>query len=167
MTDIPDDLARKLEENEKNMKAQQAAIIAQQETINTMKSMLDQVLRKKKKTEGSGHKPRSRKKKEMKPTPETSEAEREAHISSEASPESSGETSFSDSHPHRKRFDDFQNQLDALKVQKDLAEQGVVRPYPIEWDSVPYPPKFKLTSLTSFDGKGSPTQHIYYFLSQT
>ena len=44
---------------------------------------------------------------------------------------------------------------------------GVVRPYPIEWDTVPYPAKFKPISLVQFDGKGSPSQHIYYFMAQT
>ena len=44
---------------------------------------------------------------------------------------------------------------------------GVVRPYPVEWDAVPYPPKFKELTLYTFDGKGSPNQHIYYFKSQT
>jgi len=44
---------------------------------------------------------------------------------------------------------------------------GVVRPYPAEWDMTPYPPKFKAPTLRTFDGKGSPNQHIYYFKSKT
>ena len=43
----------------------------------------------------------------------------------------------------------------------------MTRPYPLEWDSVPYPPKFKPHTLHMYDGKGSPNQHIYYFRSQT
>jgi len=43
----------------------------------------------------------------------------------------------------------------------------VVKPYPVEWDIAPYPPKFKAPSLHTFDGTGSPNQHIYYFKSQT
>jgi len=31
----------------------------------------------------------------------------------------------------------------------------------------PYPPKFKALTLYTFEGKGSPNQHIYYFKSQT
>ena len=42
-----------------------------------------------------------------------------------------------------------------------------VRPYPVEWDAAPYPPRFKALTLHTFDGKGSPNQHIYYFKSQT
>jgi len=43
----------------------------------------------------------------------------------------------------------------------------MTRPYPLEWDSVPYPPKFKPSTLHMYDGKSSPNQHIYYFRSQT
>jgi len=42
----------------------------------------------------------------------------------------------------------------------------MTHPYPLEWDSVPYPPKFKPPMLHTYDGKGSPNQHIYYFRSQ-
>jgi len=44
---------------------------------------------------------------------------------------------------------------------------GVVGPYPIEWDSGPYPPRFKALNLHTFNSKGSLNQHIYYFKSQT
>ena len=49
----------------------------------------------------------------------------------------------------------------------DLQDVGVVRPYPIEWDSAPYPFKFKAPNLHAFDDQGSPNQHVYYFKSQT
>ena len=44
---------------------------------------------------------------------------------------------------------------------------GIIRPYPAEWDTAPYPPKFKALTLHTFKGKGSPNQQIYYFKSQT
>jgi len=44
---------------------------------------------------------------------------------------------------------------------------GAVRPYLLEWDSIPYPPKFKPPMLHTYDDKSSPNQHIYYFRSQT
>ena len=44
---------------------------------------------------------------------------------------------------------------------------GIIRPYPAEWDTASYPPKFKALTLHTFDGKGSSNQHIYYFKSQT
>jgi len=43
----------------------------------------------------------------------------------------------------------------------------MTRPYPLEWDSIPYPLKFKPPTLHTYDGKSSPNQHIYYFRSQT
>jgi len=43
----------------------------------------------------------------------------------------------------------------------------MVHPYPLEWDLVPYPSKFKPPKLHTYDGKNSPNQHIYYFRSQT
>ena len=41
-----------------------------------------------------------------------------------------------------------------------------MRSYPLEWDSVPYPPKFKSPTLHTYDSKSSLNQHIYYFHSQ-
>ena len=42
-----------------------------------------------------------------------------------------------------------------------------MHPYSLEWDSVPYPRKFKPPTSHTYDGKSSPNQHIYYFRSQT
>ena len=50
----------------------------------------------------------------------------------------------------------LEQRLEALTNRKGLQEAGVVRPYPAEWDLVPYPPKFKAPTLQAFDGKGSP-----------
>jgi len=44
---------------------------------------------------------------------------------------------------------------------------GIVRPYPAEWDTTPYPLRFKAPTPHTFDGIGSLNQHIYYFKSQT
>jgi len=44
---------------------------------------------------------------------------------------------------------------------------GLVRPYPIEWDATPYPPRFKASTLHNFDCKRSSNQHIYNFMYQT
>jgi len=40
-------------------------------------------------------------------------------------------------------------------------------PYLLEWDSVPFPAKFKPPTLHTYGGKISPNWHIYYFWSQT
>lgn len=37
----------------------------------------------------------------------------------------------------------------------------------MEWASVSYSCKFKPLTLHQFNGNGSPSQHIYYFRSQT
>jgi len=71
-----------------------------------------------------------------------------------------------DGSTHSKRMNKLEQRLEALTNRKGLQEVGVVRPYPTEWDLVPYPPKFKAPTLQVFDGKGSPNQHIYYFKSQ-
>ena len=57
--------------------------------------------------------------------------------------------------------------LEAISNRSNLQEVGVVRPYPVEWDLAPYPPRFKGPNVHAFDGKGSPNQHIYYFKFQT
>ena len=61
----------------------------------------------------------------------------------------------------------LEQRLEALTNRKGLEEAGVVQPYPAEWDLVSYPSKLKAPTLQAFDGKGSPSQHIYYFKSQT
>ena len=36
----------------------------------------------------------------------------------------------------------IQAQIASLTQRDELKKVGAVRPYPLEWDSVPYPPKF-------------------------
>ena len=61
----------------------------------------------------------------------------------------------------------IQAQITSLTQRDELKKVGAVCSYPLEWDSIPYPPKFKPPALHSYDGKSSPNQHIYYFRSQT
>jgi len=58
-------------------------------------------------------------------------------------------------------------QIASLTQRDELKKACMIRPYPLEWDSVPYPPKFKPHTLHTYDGKSSPNQHINYFRSQT
>src|SRR4051812_44802118 len=60
----------------------------------------------------------------------------------------------------------IQEQVTALKTTSFRQEVGATQPYPAEWDSVKYPPKFKMLTFNPFQGKGSAQQHIYYFHSQ-
>ena len=52
----------------------------------------------------------------------------------------------------------IQAQIASL-AQRDELKAEMVRPYPLEWDSVPYPSKFKSPTLHTYDGKSSPNQH--------
>jgi len=61
----------------------------------------------------------------------------------------------------------IQAQIASLTQRDELKKVGMTRPYPLEWDSFLYPPKLKPPTLHTYDGKGSPNQHIYYFRSQT
>ena len=64
-------------------------------------------------------------------------------------------------------MNEFEKRLEAISNRCNVQEVGVVRPYPVKWDSSPYPPRFKAPNLHAFDDKGSLNQHIYYFKSQT
>jgi len=64
-------------------------------------------------------------------------------------------------------FKGIQAQIASLTQKDELKKAGITHPNPLEWDSVPYPPKFKPPILHTYDGKGSPNQYIYYFRSQT
>ena len=50
----------------------------------------------------------------------------------------------------------IQAQIASLAKRDELNKVGAVRPYLLEWDSVPYPQKFKPPTLHTYDGKSSP-----------
>ena len=66
---------------------------------------------------------------------------------------------------HSNRINELEKCMEATANRSNLQEAGVVKPYPAKRDIVPYLPKFKVPILQIFDGKGSPSQHIYYFKS--
>jgi len=49
----------------------------------------------------------------------------------------------------------IQAQITSLAQRDELKKVGVIRPYSMKWDSVPYPPKFKPPTLHSYNGKSS------------
>src|SRR5436853_4115402 len=65
------------------------------------------------------------------------------------------------------RMKRLEEQVATLKTTNVRQEAGATRLYPVEWDAVKYPSKFKVPTLNPFYGKGSAQQHIYYFQSQT
>jgi len=52
--------------------------------------------------------------------------------------------------------------LEAISNRSNPQEVGIA-----EWDLALYPPRFKAPNLHAFDGKGSLSQHIYCFKSQS
>ena len=94
--------------------------------------------------------------------------ENEEHSNSEPPKSSSKEEDNSENRStHSKRISKLKQCLEALTKRDRLQDVGLVQPYPAEWDTTPYPPKFKAPTLHTFDGKGSPNQHIYYCKFQT
>jgi len=61
----------------------------------------------------------------------------------------------------------YQAHIASIAQRDEPKKVGMMGPYPLEWDSVPYTPKFKLPTLHMYDGKSSSNKHIYYFRSQT
>ena len=57
----------------------------------------------------------------------------------------------------------IQAQIASLTERDELKKLGMTHPYPPEWDSVLYRPKFKPPTLHTYDGKSSPNQHMYSF----
>jgi len=49
----------------------------------------------------------------------------------------------------------IQAQITSLTQRDELKKVKAVRPYPLEWDSVPYLAKFKPPTLHTYDGKSS------------
>jgi len=50
----------------------------------------------------------------------------------------------------------IQAQIASLSQRDKFKKVGMTRPYPLEWDSVPYSPKFEPPTLHMYDGKSSP-----------
>lgn len=42
---------------------------------------------------------------------------------------------------------------------------GIMHPYPLEWDLIPFPETYLVVNINKYHGKGSPNEHIYNFHS--
>jgi len=134
-----DDLHRRLEAKEQTSKAQK-------EALDNIQQMLAQLLTNRNNNDtGSNHNEEEHNDEEK---PKTEKSKESSSMNDEV-------------------LKGIQAQIASLTQRDELKKVGVVRPYPLEWDSVPYPLKFKPPTLHSYDGKSSPNQHIYYFWSQT
>lgn len=70
------------------------------------------------------------------------------------SPKSKDKSDYKDE--DTKRMSQLEKQIEALASRNNYQEMGITWPYPIEWGSVPYPPKFKASAQNTSDGKKSP-----------
>ena len=164
MTSTPEETARRLEQQAQVQKEQLDMILAQRESIDSLKQMLAQLLEDRRKSPSK----KSKGKRKEGESSSFEHSEKKGQPTSSLSEASSpGKDDQNHERGHSKRMSQLERRLEALTNHKGLQEAGVVRPYPAEWDLVPYPFKFKAPTLQAFDGKGSPNQHIYYFKSQT
>ena len=114
-----DDLRRRL-------KAQEQTSKAQQEALENIQQMLTQFLTNRNNNDtGSNH------------------DEEEHHSDEQPKTEKSNESSSMDAEVLK----GIQTQIASLTQRDKLKKVGIVRPYPLEWDSVSYPPKFKPPTL--------------------
>ena len=77
-------------------------------------------------------------------------------------PESKNAKEFSSPSIDAEVIKGIQAKIASLAQQDELKKVGMTRPYPLEWDSVSYPSKFKPPTLHPYNDKSSPNQHIYY-----
>ena len=127
-------------------------IRAQQESINSLKQMLAQLLENRRKS----------------PPKKSKGKQKGGESSSSVHPEEKGHSTLDSSNSssrgkddqekiHSRRMNRLERRLEALTNRKGLQEAGVVRPYPAEWDLVPYPSKFNAPTLKHSMGRGHPT----------
>jgi len=128
------------------MKAQKQIFRTQQEALDNIQSMLAQLLNNRNNDETGNH-PNEEGNLNNEP-PETEQSKEGSSINVDV-------------------IKGIQGQIASLTQSFELKKLGNTHPYPMEWDSVPYPSKFKPPTLHTYGDKSSLNQHIYYFRSQT
>ncbi|XP_020262984.1 uncharacterized protein LOC109838963 [Asparagus officinalis] len=135
MTGGVDDLAKRVDEHH-------VMIHAQQEMLVQMKEMLAQLLAEKVQKHESSWRTFSKGKQKA-----HENSEHETHnLESSSKNEKELERELN---PQSSKVDELEAHLNAIVNIIALREEGVVRPYPAEWDTTPYPSKFKV-NLESF-----------------
>ena len=119
--------------------------------------MLSQLLKGKKKPKVKTPSKKSKGKRKELESSSFANTDNEKHFDSEP-PKSSFEEEDNSKNmsTHSQRMSKLEQRLKALANRDKLQEVGIVRPYPAECDTSPYPFKFKAPTLHTFDGKGSP-----------
>lgn len=64
-----------------------------------------------------------------------------------------GKSDIEESSSNRKS--QLERSLEEISTRNSPREVSVMQPYPTEWDSIPYPSKFKFPILQTFNGNGS------------
>src|SRR3954463_1302933 len=173
--DTPEEMAQQLAIQAHAQCDQQEQLRAQAQTIDTLKTLIQQVLervsKKRSKRAGSTSHSKDRESSDSdssirlhSPHEHDDKVEPPVKTDGQSKVEPENKATDSDSGHRMKRLEE---QVAALKTTTIRQEAGATRPYPVEWDAVKYPSRFKVPTLNTFDGKGSAQQHIYYFQSQT
>jgi len=99
------------------------------------------------KTKASFHKSKGTEKADENSTSKHSDGS-ENNFGYENPESSSSEKSENSEDNHAKKMNKLEKRLEAISNRSNLQEVGVVRPYPIEWDSASYSPRFKAPNCT-------------------
>ena len=133
MTNTPKETARRLEQEAQVQKEQFEMIRAQQESIDSLKQMLAQLLEdKRKSTDKASSKKSKGKRKEGESSSSVQIEEKEQSTSGLPKSSSKGKDNQDHGEVHSKRMNQLEQRLEALTNRKGLQEAGVVRPYPAE-----------------------------------
>src|SRR4051812_26445984 len=173
--DTPEEMAQQLALQAQAQRDQQEQLRAHSQTIDTLKTLIQQVLervsKKRSKHAGSTSHSKDRESSDSdssilfdSPHEPDDKVEPPTKADNQSKIESESKATDSDVGHRMKRIEE---QVAALKTTTIRQEVGATRPYPVEWDAVKYPSRFKVPTLNTFDSKGSAQQHIYYFQSQT
>src|SRR5436189_2064198 len=173
--DTPEEIAQQLAIQSQIQRDQQEQLRTQAQTIDTLKTLIQQVLEhvSKKKSRHAGSTSHSKDRESFdsdssirfhSPHEHDDKVEPPVKTDGQSKVEPESKTTDSDIGHRMKQLEE---QVAALKTTTSRQEAGATRPYPVEWDAVKYPSRFKVPTLNTFDGKGSAQQHIYYFQSQT
>src|SRR4051812_35986038 len=161
--DTPEEMAQQLALQAQAQRDQQEHLRAQAQTIDTLKTLIQQVLervsKKNSKHAGSTSHSKNRESSDSdssirfhSPHEPDDKVEPPVKADNQSKIEPESQATDSDAGHRMKRLEE---QVAALKTTTIRQEAGATRPYPVEWDAAKYPSRFKVPTLNTFDGKGS------------
>src|SRR5436190_14329059 len=161
--DTPEEMAQQLAIQAQAQRDQQEQLRAQAQTIDTLKTLIQQVLEhvSKKKSKHAGSTSHSKDRESADSDSfirfhslheHDDKVEPPVKTDGQSKVEPENKANDSDAGHRMKRLEE---QVAALKTTTIRHEAGSTRPYPVEWDAVKYPSRFKVPTLNTFDGKGS------------